>query len=206
MSTTKARGRVSATQIIEATSTSPLISNIATAINPTNALQQQYVPSLLKIESVVPTRLNATSRNLQQRANRLMTRSYSTLCGPASITNGTATTVQASSVVTAVNYKAVTKRIQAPLPPQQNHRPHHRHKNHHYRDASNSPTGKINNQQANESTYIAIENGVHKVRRTQKEKEKQPDRINLGKESFFSCYMPHIERPYRLEYFFFSDL
>lgn len=183
MSTTKARGRVSATQIIEATSTSPLISNIATAINPTNALQQQYVPSLLKIESVVPTRLNATSRNLQQRANRLMTRSYSTLCGPAAITNGT-TTVTAASVVTAVNYKAVTKRIQAPLPPQQNHRPHHCHKNHHYRDASDSPTGKINNQQANESTYIAIENGVHKVRRTQKEKEKQPDRINLGKGTF----------------------
>lgn len=182
MSTTKARGRVSATQIIEATSTSPLISNIATSINPSNVLQQQYVPSLLKIESVVPTRLNATSRNFQHRASRLMTRSYSTLCGPASITNGS-TTVTTTSVVTAVNYKAVTKRIQAPLP-HQNHRPHNRHKSHHYRDASDSPTGKINNQQANESTYIAIENGVHKVRRTQKEKEKQPDRINLGKITF----------------------
>lgn len=180
MSTTKTRGR--ATQIIEATSTSPLISNIATAINPANALQQQYVPSLLKIESVVPTRLNATTRNLQQRANRhsLLTRSYSTLCGPApSITNGVTTTV-----VTAVNYKSVTKRINTNFPPQQppqqNHRPHHRQKNNHYRDANDSPTGKINNQQANESTYIAIENGVHKVRRTPKEKEKQPDRINLG--------------------------
>lgn len=188
MSTTKARGRVSATQIIEATSNSPHISNIATAINPANALQQQYVPSLLKIESVVPTRLNAATRNLQQRANRLMTRSYSTLCGPASLTNGA--TITAASVVTAVNYKNVTKRIntnlqQAPLPPQQNHRSHHRQKNPHYRDVSESPTGKINNQQANESTYLAIENGVHKVRRTHRDKEKQPDRINLGEETFF---------------------
>lgn len=193
MSTTKTRGRVSATQIIEATSTSPLISNIATAINPTNTLQQQYVPSLLKIESVVPTRLNATSRNLQQRANRLMTRSYSTLCGPASIANGT--TIAAASVVAAVNYKAVTKRINANFP-QQNHRPPHRQKNHHYRDANDSPTGKINNQQANESTYIAIENGVHKVRRSQKEKEKQSDRINLGK--FLLLLLPHFTA-YRLK-------
>jgi hypothetical protein len=42
---------------------------------------------LLKIESVVPMRLNAASRNIQQRANRLMTRSYSTLCGPT-LVNG----------------------------------------------------------------------------------------------------------------------
>lgn len=193
MTSTKARGRVSATQIIEATSTSPLISNIAGAINPTNSLQQQYVPSLLKIESVVPTRLNAATRNL--RANRLMTRSYSTLCGPASISSGT--TITATSVVTAVNYKSVTKRIQAPFLPQQNHRPHHRQKNHHYRDVSDSPTGKINNQQANESTYIAIENGVHKVRRIPKEKEKQPDRINLGKRTFFSFLGHTFLRPYR---------
>ncbi len=178
MSSAKARGRINTTQIIEANSTSPLMSNIATAINPINALQQQYVPSLLKIESVVPTRANPV-RNPQQRANRrLMTRSYSTLCGP-----------EAPPVVANVNYKNVTKRInsnfpqQPPTTPQLNHRPHHRHKNHHhYRDTNDSPTGKINNQQTNETTYIAIENGVHKVRRTQKEKEKQPDRINLGKE------------------------
>lgn len=176
MSSTKThRGRVSTTQIIEATSTSPLISNIATAINPTNALQQQYVPSLLKIESVVPTRLNASSRNLQLRANRLMTRSYSTLCGPASITNGTATT-------TVVNYKNVSKRINSNFPQQQQQQfRHHRHKNQHHDANETSPTGKINNsQQANESTAIAIENGVHKVRRNHKEKDKQPDRINLG--------------------------
>lgn len=190
MSSTKARGRVSATQIIEATSTSPLISNIATAINPTNALQQQYVPSLLKIESVVPTRLNASSRNLQQqqqqqmRANRLMTRSYSTLCGPTSITNGSVT-----STTTVVNYKSVSKRINANFPQQQQQqiRHHHRHKNYHH-DAidANSPTSKINSQLAiNESTSIAIENGVHKVRRNQKEKDKQPDRINLGESSSF---------------------
>lgn len=176
MSSTKTRGRVSATQIIEATSTSPLISNIATAINPTNALQQQYVPSLLKIESVVPSRLNASSRNLQLRANRLMTRSYSTLCGPASITNGTA-----AATATVVNYKNVSKRINSNFPQQQQPFRHHRHKNHHHDVNETSPTGKINNsQQANESTAIAIENGVHKVRRNHKEKDKQPDRINLG--------------------------
>lgn len=191
MSSTKTRGRV--TQIIEATSTSPLISNIATAINPTNALQQQYVPSLLKIESVVPTRLNASSRNLQQRANRLMTRSYSTLCGPAtSIANGSTTSI-ATTTSSVVNYKNVSKRINSnfiqQVTPQFRH--HHRYKNHHANnsnnnnnnDTSDSPTGKINNQQANELTSIAIENGVHKVRRTYKEKEKQPDRINLGKSS-----------------------
>lgn len=193
MSSTKARGRVSATQIIEATSTSPLISNIATAINPTNALQQQYVPSLLKIESVVPSRLNASSRNLQQRAARLMTRSYSTLCGPASITNGTTsiaastTTSTIAAAAAVVNYKNVSKRINSNFPQQQQQqqtiRHHHRHKNHHqYETTGESPTGnKANNQQVNESTFVAIENGVHKVRRTHKEKEKQPDRINLGK-------------------------
>jgi hypothetical protein len=186
MSSTKARGRVSATQIIEATSTSPLISNIATAINPTNALQQQYVPSLLKIESVVPSRLNASSRNLQQRAARLMTRSYSTLCGPASITNGTTsiaatTTSTIAAAAAVVNYKNISKRINSNFP-QQPIRHHHRHKNHHRNETGESPTGnKANNQQANESTFVAIENGVHKVRRTHKEKEKQPDRINLGK-------------------------
>lgn len=190
MSSTKARGRVSATQIIEATSTSPLISNIATAINPTNALQQQYVPSLLKIESVVPSRLNTSSRNLQQRAARLMTRSYSTLCGPASITNGTtsiaaSTTSTIAAAAAVVNYKNVSKRINSNFPQQQQQqqpiRHHHRHKNHHHNEIGESPTGKVNNQQANESTFVAIENGVHKVRRTQKDKEKQPDRINLGK-------------------------
>lgn len=191
MSSTKTvRGRVNATQIIEATSTSPLISNIATAINPTNALQQQYVPSLLKIESVVPSRLNAAAtRNLQQqqlRANRaLMTRSYSTLCGPASILNGTTVTTSiaatATTTTTIVNYKSVSKRINTNFPLQQQQRHHHRHKNHHDANERSSPTSKINNQQANsEATSVAIENGVHKVRRNQKEKEKQPDRINLG--------------------------
>jgi hypothetical protein len=186
MNSTKTRGRVSATQIIEATSTSPLISNIATAINPTNALQQQYVPSLLKIESVVPSRLNASSRNLQQRAARLITRSYSTLCGPpASITNGTIASTAAATTTTiaaaVVNYKNVSKRINSNFPQQQLIRHHHRHKNHHHQHDIESPTGKANNQQLNESTFVAIENGVHKVRRTQKEKDKQPDRINLGK-------------------------
>lgn len=197
MSSTKSRTRTSGSQMIEATSASPLISNISTAINSSNALQQQYVPSLLKIESVVPTRLNAASRNLQQRTNRLITRSYSTLCGPTA----TATTTTSTSPVVngAVNYKNVTKKINTNL---------HRHKNyHHYHqqrfenERHESPTGKINNtannnvggQQGNgnDSTSVIVENGIHKVRRTMKEKEKQPDRINLDRRGL--CTIPVID-------------
>jgi Leucine rich repeat/Leucine Rich repeats (2 copies) len=198
MSSTKSRGRPSATQIIEATSTSPLISNIATAINSPSALQQQYVPSLLKIESVVPTRLNA-SRNLHNRANRLITRSYSTLCGPTTLTtNGNGA---------AVNYKNVTKKINTNLHRHKNHHHHHHHhhQNYHHQqqhqqysryenERHESPTGKINNsnqQAANEATSMAIENGVSKVRRTVKEKERQPDRINLDRRGL--CTIPVID-------------
>lgn len=184
MSSAKSRGRPTATQIIE-TSTSPLISNITTTINAqTSALQQQYVPSLLKIESVVPTRFNV-NRNHQQRANRLITRSYTTLCGPGSSTIATATSPLLFSNGT-VNYKNVTKKINTNL---------HRHKNHQQRFENGigheSPTGKINNQQANESSCVVVENGIHKIRRTPKEKEKQPDRINLDRRGL--CSIPVID-------------
>lgn len=189
MTSTKSRGRPSATQIIEA-SASPLISNIATTINAqTSALQQQYVPSLLKIESVVPTRLNV-NRN-HQRSNRLITRSYSTLCGP--VTSTIAAAAAAAVVINplvlsngTVNYKNVTKKINTNL---------HRHKNHHQRfengHGHESPTGKINNQQTNDTSCVVVENGVHKIRRTPKEKEKQPDRINLDRRGL--CTIPVID-------------
>ena len=185
MSSTKSRGRPpTATQILE-TSTSPLISNIATTITAqTSALQQQYVPSLLKIESVVPTRLNV-NRNHQQRANRLITRSYSTLCGPASSTIATAANPISFSNGT-VNYKNVTKKINTNL---------HRHKNHQQRlengIGNESPTGKINSQQTNDTSCVIVENGIHKIRRTSKEKEKQPDRINLDRRGL--CSIPVID-------------
>lgn len=187
MSSTKSRGRPSATQIIEA-STSPLISNIATTINAqTSALQQQYVPSLLKIESVVPTRLNV-NRNHQQRANRLITRSYSTLCGPATstITTAPATAVNPLTLANGtVNYKNVTKKINTNL---------HRHKNHHQLRLENglgheSPTGNI--KQTSDTSCIIVENGIHKIRRTSKEKEKTPDRINLDRRGL--CTIPVID-------------
>lgn len=178
MSSTKSRGRPSATQIIEA-STSPLISNIATTIGAqTSCLQQQYVPSLLKIESVVPTRLNV-NRNHQQRANRLITRSYSTLCGPATISAATNPFPLANGTV---NYKNVTKKINTNL---------HRHKNHHQRLDNESPTAKINNQQTSDTSCIIVENGVHKIRRTSKEKDKIPDRINLDRRGL--CTIPVID-------------
>lgn len=166
MSSIKSRGRPIATQIIEP-STSPLISNIATTINaPTSALQQQYVPSLLKIESVVPTRLNA-SRTHQQRANRLITRSYSTLCGPAP------TAVIPNGAIT--NYKNITKKINTNLP---------RHK-------PESPTGRLNGQAPTDCSSIIVEAGVHKIRRTPKERDKQPDRINLDRRGL--CIIPVID-------------
>jgi leucine-rich repeat-containing protein 49 len=178
MSSTKSRGRQTATQIIEATS-SPLISNIATTIGAqTSCLQQQYVPSLLKIESVVPTRLNV-NRNHQQRANRLITRSYSTLCGPATIATATNPFPLANGTV---NYKNVTKKINTNL---------HRHKNQHQRLDNESPTAKINNQQASDTNCIIVENGVHKIRRTSKEKDKIPDRINLDRRGL--CTIPLID-------------
>lgn len=186
MSSTKSRGRPIATQIIEA-STSPLISNIATTITAqTSILQQQYVPSLLKIESVVPTRLNV-NRNHQQRANRLITRSYSTLCGPTASTSPSPTTGNPLSFANGtVNYKNVTKKINTNL---------HRHKNHHQRlengHGHESPTGKINNQQTSDTSCIVVENGVHKIRRTSKEKEKIPDRINLDRRGL--CTIPVID-------------
>lgn len=188
MSSTKSRGRPIATQIIEA-STSPLISNIATTINAqTSVLQQHYVPSLLKIESVVPTRLNA-NRSHQQRANRLITRSYSTLCGPVTSTIAASAAVVVNPLLLTngtVNYKNVTKKINTNL---------HRHKNHHQRlengHGHESPTGKINNQQTNDTSCVIVENGVHKIRRTPKEKDKQPDRINLDRRGL--CTIPVID-------------
>jgi leucine-rich repeat-containing protein 49 len=179
MSSTKSRGRPTATQIIEAAS-SPLISNISTTIGtPTSCLQQQYVPSLLKIESVVPTRLNV-NRNHQQRANRLITRSYSTLCGPATIATANNPFPLANGTV---NYKNVTKKINTNL---------HRHKNHHQRLDNESPTtAKINNQQASDTNCIIVENGIHKIRRTSKEKDKIPDRINLDRRGL--CTIPVID-------------
>jgi leucine-rich repeat-containing protein 49 len=178
MSSTKSRGRPTATQIIEASS-SPLISNISTTIGAqTSCLQQQYVPSLLKIESVVPTRLNV-NRNHQQRANRLITRSYSTLCGPGTISSTTNPFPLANGTV---NYKNVTKKINTNL---------HRHKNHHQRLDNESPTAKINNQQTSDTSCIIIENGVHKIRRTSKEKDKIPDRINLDRRGL--CSIPVID-------------
>lgn len=183
MSSTKSRGRPNGTQIIEAT-TSPLISNITTTINAqTSALQQQYVPSLLKIESVVPTRLNV-NRSHQQRANRLITRSYSTLCGP---TAPPATATQVANPLAfingTVNFKNVTKKINTNL---------HRHKNHQRIESGHeSPTGKINNQQTSDTSCLIVENGIHKIRRTSREKEKQPDRINLDRRGL--CTIPVID-------------
>lgn len=207
MSSTKSRTRPSATQMIETTSsTSPLISNIASAINSTTTLQQQqYVPSLLKIESVVPMRLNANTRNLQQRANRLITRSYSTLCGPSTIPTPPISTATAALTSGIVNYKNVTKKINTNLNRQKynsNQQQQQSSTSTSYQqqqqqrldnERHESPTGKINNQQqqTNDVTNILVENGVHKVRRTTKEKEKQPDRINLDRRGL--CTIPVIE-------------
>lgn len=202
---TQTRGRPNATQIID-TSTSPLISNIATTLNAqTNGFQQQFVPSLLRIESVVPTRLNA---NRFARVNRVITRSYSTLCGttapsssilgsstltsPFSLSNGLAGAIVPAP--TMVNYKNVTKRINTNL--QQRHKTNH----HHQRlDGNESPQGKINNNgsasavqaMTSETCCIMVENGIQKVRRTMKEKEKQPDRISLDRRGL--CTIPIID-------------
>jgi Leucine rich repeat/Leucine Rich repeats (2 copies) len=176
MSSIKSRGRPIATQIIEP-STSPLISSITTTINAqTSALQQHYVPSLLKIESVVPTRLNA-SRTHQQRANRLIARSYSTLCGPAPAT--VAFGGIPNGAMAAINYKNITKKINTNL---LRHKPLNGHE---------SPTGKINGQPASDSSSIIVEAGVSKIRRTPKEKDKQPDRINLDRRGL--CTIPVID-------------
>jgi leucine-rich repeat-containing protein 49 len=203
MSSTKTRGRPNATQIID-TSTSPLISNISTTISAQqSAFQQQFVPSLLRIESVVPTRLNV---NRFQRVNRLFTRSYSTLCGNSSIpnpftlissnlpvTSSTSGIAAATTITTTnnnnVNYKNVTKKINTNL---------QRHKNHHYQqrleqNGHESPSSKINNHQTTTETSCCIiaENGIQKVRRTPKEKDKQPDRINLDRRGL--CQIPIID-------------
>lgn len=202
---TQTRGRPNPTQIID-TSTSPLISNIATTINAqTNAFQQQFVPSLLRIESVVPSRLNA---NRFARVNRVITRSYSTLCGtaasssilassvvssPFSLSNALAATSTAAAVpaptTTSVNYKNVTKRINTNL--QQRHKTNHHHQR--LDNGSESPMGKINNSQqtTSETCCIMVENGIQKVRRTMKEKEKQPDRISLDRRGL--CTIPIID-------------
>lgn len=192
MSSTKSRARPSATQMIETTSTSPLISNIATTINSTATLQQQqYVPSLLKIESVVPMRINANTRNIQQRANRLITRSYSTLCGPtAPSPTSTPVTTITSGLVN--NYKNVTKKINTNLSRQQKNNTNQQQQQQRLENERHeSPTGKINNQQASDVTNVLVENGIHKVRRNVKEKEKQPDRINLDRRGL--CTIPVIE-------------
>lgn len=177
MSSTKSRGRPSAT-IIEANA-SPLISNITTTITaPSSVLQQQYVPSLLKIESVVPTRLNI-NRNQNQRVNRLITRSYSTLCGPPSISGNSSSVANG-----ALNYKNVTKKINTNL---QRHKNQQRFEN----GGRESPSSKINNLQTSETNCVVVENGIHKVRRTPKEREKQPDRINLDRRGL--CAIPVID-------------
>ncbi|CRK99180.1 CLUMA_CG012552, isoform A [Clunio marinus] len=187
MSSIKSRGRPTATQILEPSTTTTLISNIATTINTnSNLLQQQYVPSLLKIESVVPTRLNV-SRGHQQRTTRLITRSYSTLCGPTISTPTAASNPTSLAFVNGtINYKNGTKKINSNL---------NRHKNHYQRldngFDNDSPTGKVHNQQANDTSCIVVEKGVYKVRRTTKEKEKQPDRINLDRRGL--CMIPVID-------------
>lgn len=194
MSSTKSRARPSATQMIETNSTSPLISNIATTINSTATLQQQqYVPSLLKIESVVPMRLNANTRNIQQRANRLITRSYSTLCGPTTIApSPTSTPVTAITSGLVNNYKNVTKKINTNLGRQQKNNTNQQQQQQRLENERHeSPTGKINNQQASDVTNVLVENGIHKVRRNVREKEKQPDRINLDRRGL--CTIPVIE-------------
>jgi len=193
MSSTKSRTRPSATQMIETTSTSPLISNIATTINSAATLQQQqYVPTLLKIESVVPMRLNANTRNIQQRTNRLITRSYSTLCGPTTAPTPT-TPVTAITSGLVNNYKNVTKKINTNLNRQQKNNTNQQLQQQQRleNERHESPTGKINNQQASDVTNVLVENGVHKVRRMVKEKEKQPDRINLDRRGL--CTIPVIE-------------
>lgn len=187
MSSTKARGRSAVLHEVT-TNTSPLISNIATAIgSPVTALQQQYVPSLLKIESVVPTRLN-NHRNHHHRTNRLITRSYSTLCNTSNITINTTTAV--ANVATAINYKNVTKKINTNL--------HRSHKNHNQRpDAIESPISRSSHQHSSESGVI-LENGIYKIRRTTKEKEKQPDRINLDRRGLSTIPLIETEPNLRL--------
>lgn len=125
--------------------------NINSPLTTSIISQQQYVPSLLKIESVVPTR---NHRN--HHANKLIYRSYSTL--------GNTTT----------NYKHVSKsKINTNL---------HRHKAHPSRiepsEVSKDPV-EVNGSQIDNS--IIVENGVYKIRRSAKERDKQPDRINLDR-------------------------
>lgn len=127
--------------------------NINSSLTTSIISQQQYVPSLLKIESVVPTR-NQRSHH----ANKLIYRSYSTL---GNTTNTT-------------NYKNVSKsKINTNL---------HRHKAHASKieqpDTSKDPV-EVNGSQIDNS--IIVENGVYKIRRSVKERDKQPDRINLDR-------------------------
>lgn len=154
----KTRGR--STIINDTTSNAPIISTI---ISPTlTALQQQYVPSLLKIESVVPTRLTSHNnhRNIHLRkTNRLIHRSYSTLCNS-----------------TTVSYKNVSKIVNTNL---------HRHKNHHQPQENNGCIEIVNKhlkaKSAQANSTIIFENGVCKVQRTLKEGDAQSDRINLDR-------------------------
>lgn len=185
MSSTKSRGRSAVLHELTI-NTSPLISNIATSIgSPVTVLQQQYVPSLLKIESVVPTRLNNHRNHHQHRTNRLITRSYSTLC-----TTTLTTTATVANVATAINYKNVTKKINTNL--------HRSHKKHNQRaDAIESPISRSSNQHNGESGVI-LENGIYKIRRTTKEKEKQPDRINLDRRGLSTIPLIETEPNLRL--------
>ncbi|CAO1415953.1 unnamed protein product [Diamesa serratosioi] len=192
MSSIKSRGRSAVLHEVT-TNTSPLISNIVTSIgSPVTILQQQYVPSLLKIESVVPIRLN-NHRNHHHRTNRLITRSYSTLCNATTITTTTTAAAAAAAVAnvtTAINYKNVTKKINTNL--------HRSHKNHNQRpDAIESPISRSNNQHSGESGVI-LENGIYKIRRTTKEKEKQPDRINLDRRGLSTIPLIETEPNLRL--------
>ncbi|KAG5682402.1 hypothetical protein PVAND_011755 [Polypedilum vanderplanki] len=189
MNSTKSRVRSNATQMIEATSQAALINNMT---NTSSVLQsQQHAPSLLKIESVVPTRLNAT-RNIQ-RNNRLMTRSYSTLCGPTPISNIVATPIPVAAAYAngLVNYKNVTRKINTNINHRQKNNGQHQQQFLMQNERHESPTNKLNGQQAIEVTNIIVENGVHKVRRTAREREKQPDRINLDRRGL--CTIPIID-------------
>lgn len=161
----KARGR---STIIHEIPNAPLISNIANST--ISSLQQQYVPSLLKIESVVPTRLSTFNNHRNShRGNRLIYRSYSTLCNNSTI-----------------NYKNVSKKINTNL---------QRQKNNFQQDQRNGFTEPASKnagaKTAQTDSTIVLENGYCKIRRENKEREKQSDRINLDRRGLSS--IPIIE-------------
>jgi hypothetical protein len=134
---------------------------ISTIVSPTIALQQQYVPSLLKIESVVPTRLTAhgSHRNINiKNSNKFVHRSYSTLSNSSTI-----------------SYKNVSKKVNTNL---RRHKNHYLHENNGYFEPNNKNVKIQKNTQAGSS--IVFESGICKVCREHKEGY-QSDRINLDR-------------------------